>query len=436
MDLKTNTLYKNTAVCFTLFLIYACLVPFHLHFSFAEVQHRFHDIRWIPYFINGRRTSLTDLASNIALFMPFGFLTAGALHGRIGNILLILRVILLGFVLSALLELFQLFTVIRVSSVTDVCNNTLGALIGSIFSCVYHNRFGKSIKPFLISLLKKPLPMLYAYSIFFGILFYQLMPFDFTLDLGDIKDAVKFSLSHTELFLQWDAMQSSGNNFIFFTVGPYMFCSAFLPRSFSGKQILYAAIGGLFAVASVEAVQLFIVSRGTSVSNFVFGSAGIFHGLLWFKKFRPNTTRFRAMRLFFTFNYTIFFIFNYFFPFRLADTFSSNISWYSIIPFASYFVTISMSSIADLIAQILLFLPIGCYLARNKHLSLFRIFSAGCIVALICELPHCAIATRFCDITDVISGGTGCALGYYWTHRFFALRTALKHTAVSQQPAL
>ncbi|MDV7398400.1 VanZ family protein, partial [Arthrospira platensis SPKY1] len=113
---------------FTLFLIYACLVPFHLHFSFAEVLHRFHDIRWMPYFVNGRRTSLTDLASNIALFIPFGFLTAGALYGRIGNTLLILRVILLGFGLSALLESFQLFTVIRVSSVTDICNNTLGAV--------------------------------------------------------------------------------------------------------------------------------------------------------------------------------------------------------------------------------------------------------------------------------------------------------------------
>lgn len=433
MDFKTNTLYKNAAVCFTLFLIYACLVPFHLHFSFAEVLHRFHDIRWMPYFVNGRRTSLTDLASNIALFIPFGFLTAGALYGRIGNTLLILRVILLGFGLSALLESLQLFAVIRVASVTDICNNTLGAVIGCIFSCVYHNRFGKSIKPFLISLLKKPLPILYAYSIFFGILFYQLMPFDFTLDLGDIKDAVKFSLSHTELFLPWDTMQSSGNNFIFFTVASYMFCSAYLHRSFCGKRIVYTAIGGTLAVTSVEIVQLIIVSRGTSVSNFVFGSAGIFHGLLWFTLFRPHTTRFRAMRLFFTLYYSVFFIFNYFFPFRLTDSLSSNISWYSTIPFASYFVTITMSSVADLIAQILLFLPIGCYLTRNKRFSLFHIFAAGCFAALVCELPHCVIATRFCDITDVISGGTGCALGYYWTHRFFPLRTALKRTAITYQ---
>ena len=65
---------------------------------------------------------------NIFLFMPFGFLVA-TLYEK-GNSFL--RVLLIGFSFSLLIEVSQLFTYYRITDVTDLITNTLGTALGFI----------------------------------------------------------------------------------------------------------------------------------------------------------------------------------------------------------------------------------------------------------------------------------------------------------------
>lgn len=78
--------------------------------------------------------SLLDIASNVVLFIPFGFLFAAgaAPPGRGRRWLRVLATVAAGFVFSTLIEAGQLFTPGRVTSGIDVEADTLGALLGAV----------------------------------------------------------------------------------------------------------------------------------------------------------------------------------------------------------------------------------------------------------------------------------------------------------------
>ena len=424
MKNSSNTFYRTVWLYFIIFLLYASLVPFQLKSSLKEVVDHFNAIRWVPYFIDGHRVSLTDLVSNITLFLPLGFFAAGALYSRIKTFYLIVLCAICGFLVSSLMELLQLFTTIRVPSITDICNNTLGAISGCLIYLLYHNKFSDVVKPFLLHQLKRPLYQVYTLFIFVGILFYQLIPFDFSLDIGTIKGGIKFFLKNFHVILQWRYMQSSINNFLFFTVASYALYNSFFRKESIVNRLIWTVGLCSMGILGIEFMQLFIASRGSNISNIVCALIGVANGLYWNTRLRRYKTRLKKLRVFFTVNYTLFFLFNYLFPFTLTDTIRNNISLYSIIPFASYFVTISLGSIVDLCTQIFLFVPLGCYCAKANG-SYKKSFWIGCLIALLFESSHIFLATRFYDITDILSGGIGSALGHYCTIRIFLYRRHL-----------
>ena len=72
--------------------------------------------------------SFANLVGNVAVFMPFGFLEAMAAEHR--NFL---RTFLDGFLLSLVVEIFQLIAMIGSFDVDDLILNTAGAVLGYIF---------------------------------------------------------------------------------------------------------------------------------------------------------------------------------------------------------------------------------------------------------------------------------------------------------------
>ncbi|MCX8022645.1 MAG: exosortase [Syntrophorhabdaceae bacterium] len=79
------------------------------------------------------RHYLVDLWIDIVGFIPLGFLLASYLtKKRFRFIPILLYTILLGFVVSFLVEFFQIFLYTRTSSLIDVISNSIGALIGAI----------------------------------------------------------------------------------------------------------------------------------------------------------------------------------------------------------------------------------------------------------------------------------------------------------------
>ncbi len=87
-------------------------------------------LNWVP-FVNlfdytRRRTLLTNVLGNMALFLPSGFLLPLA-YPRLNRLW---KAILTGVVMSLCIELLQLPISSRVSDVDDLILNTLGFLLG------------------------------------------------------------------------------------------------------------------------------------------------------------------------------------------------------------------------------------------------------------------------------------------------------------------
>jgi glycopeptide antibiotics resistance protein len=72
--------------------------------------------------------ALRNIVGNILLFMPLGF--SIPLRFKVNKFW---KVMLLGFFISFLVEVIQLFTSIRSFDVDDLILNTLGAIIGFVF---------------------------------------------------------------------------------------------------------------------------------------------------------------------------------------------------------------------------------------------------------------------------------------------------------------
>ena len=136
-----NRKIVNTLLAlFILFTLYNTLLPFDFHSEGDSLRSFLGAITWHSYLQRMKHTSLTDIAGNILLFIPFGFLTYIWFHQRrIGARLLLTGIV--GLVLSFMIEVLQLFLRERISSITDLFNNTFGSLIGAVIALIYFRLF-------------------------------------------------------------------------------------------------------------------------------------------------------------------------------------------------------------------------------------------------------------------------------------------------------
>jgi glycopeptide antibiotics resistance protein len=88
-------------------------------------------VRWIPFSELSRPSPgvLFDIGANIALFVPFGYLTMEAINSSIRGRFVATVLLTLG--LSLGIELYQVFSHNHFPSITDVCSNAIGAAMGA-----------------------------------------------------------------------------------------------------------------------------------------------------------------------------------------------------------------------------------------------------------------------------------------------------------------
>jgi VanZ family protein len=109
-----------------LFLIlYGSLFPFRFEgagpASVAELLAR------LPW----ARTTRSDIAANVLLYLPFGACLAWMLAPRLGGALALTLAIALGALLATTVEVLQMYEVRRISSLADIVYNTAGSAIGA-----------------------------------------------------------------------------------------------------------------------------------------------------------------------------------------------------------------------------------------------------------------------------------------------------------------
>jgi glycopeptide antibiotics resistance protein len=123
----------HSRFAFFLLIVYSLLMFYWMIFGFGRVAYPYYRYNLIPfftirYFLFTENISLLgqliNIAGNIGLFIPFGFLLPLCLNGRLTKALVIFWIAVL------LLEFLQLITKRGDFDVDDIILNTLGFLLG------------------------------------------------------------------------------------------------------------------------------------------------------------------------------------------------------------------------------------------------------------------------------------------------------------------
>ena len=83
-----------------------------------------------------------------------------------------------------------------------------------------------------------------------------------------------------------------------------------------------------------------------------------------------------------------------------------------VIPFWSYFFSRTLADLADVIGQVLIFIPLGALLAaRTNRQSFAGVLMIGLSLGVVIEVGQAFLPGRTADISDAISAAAGTALG-------------------------
>jgi VanZ family protein len=112
----------------TFLIIYGSLYPFV--FAVGDV----HGAADLLGHLHWARTTRSDIAANVLLYLPFGACLGWMLAARLGGPLAALAATVIGLLLSTSIETAQVFETRRVASLADVLFNCLGTLGGSLLA--------------------------------------------------------------------------------------------------------------------------------------------------------------------------------------------------------------------------------------------------------------------------------------------------------------
>ncbi len=175
---------------FTIFTVYNTLIPFTFDVSFSEIGEHLRRISLTPYFVEGKRVSLTDIVGNIILFMPFGFLMYMFLYYRKTRAKLLLA-IAAGALLSFSIETAQLFIISRDTAIHDLINNTLGTVIGALVAAIFARHISAFLRKIFYDILAhKPLLLIVVFALL-AQAFSAVMPFTVSISVSSLFKSVK-----------------------------------------------------------------------------------------------------------------------------------------------------------------------------------------------------------------------------------------------------
>ncbi len=271
---------------YILFIIYSTIVPFNFIDSMDTLQKNLADADLMPFLSRNRMIPRSDVVANVLFFIPLGIFMA------LNKILTYYRrfslkdwaeIFLTGFFTSLLVEMLQLFTYDRHTSVTDLLTNTLGTLLGAGFMMIIYLKFHDRIKSVLYFLFV-PKPEMSFAAVFFSFIFLSYsVPFTFQPSLSTVKHTMNIFINN--LFSPGEFLNALPVSILLFSTFGYFLLNGIF-RYFDEKinrTILYLILSGLFLLPFLlELYQLLIPIRNHSVGDILAAECGLFLGLLIF----------------------------------------------------------------------------------------------------------------------------------------------------------
>ena len=378
-----------------LFIIYGTLIPFHFTHEMDTVYQNISKINWTPLWdvSRGRIWSIPDMVQNVLLFLPlgvFGFLTFRRLA----------LVIFLGAGLSLTCEILQLFTIDRLTGLTDVTTNTIGAALGAALAKFGPNLISSMEASGKLEALKKSQPLRSLTLITLLIIVYFFEPFDFTLDVGTVVPKIR-SFIHDPLIFT-PIRQEPFNAFVFTFWGFYFWEAG---KEFALGQRLFRIALPFFALIfsfGIEALQFIVASRMPQVQDALANLAGLLFGsCIWkYKGAIPEKLRLPL----FVLASTIALVVLELSPFQFAPAPTT----INLLPFEPYYLKTDFMSFSDSIVMVEmgLLLSWGILAISVTSTSAKRTFwiSVTYFTCLLGILEFCQewVVERYPDITDIL----------------------------------
>lgn len=184
--------YAAAAAGFVAYAVWGSLFPFDFHaVPLPEAAALF----WTRWASDAGPWSLTDLLSNVLLFLPIGLLLSAAIRGRTAPLLTIAS----AAVLSVVIEFAQAFVSWRTPSIVDVAAEVTGAACGVVIWRLMSVEIDRALRTVVGVFRRSTVAerVLLACCAVFAVAW--LLPADFTLRPGEIADKYE----HKRLLLPW-----------------------------------------------------------------------------------------------------------------------------------------------------------------------------------------------------------------------------------------
>lgn len=408
-DKKGNIkLFRVFWLIFTLFIIYGTLIPFNLIPNWESFLSNISAINKIPFIdSDGSRASIPDVVQNILLFIPFGFFGLISLVNK-NKLNPTIKITFLGAMLSGFVEILQLFTIDRTTSVTDLLTNSAGTLIGGLSAFIVTDLFLKLMNSPRFRPFRRDKYFFLTLMTFLIVAIGALQPFDFTLDVGIVGSKIKSLINNPIDFNP--LLKDEGVVFIRLFLFGYI-CSIWLKSinvyHYHIIAFLTSALTGLF----FEAFQIFVRSRMPNIQDALVIIIASFLGVLFSRINLKNIPR--AV-------WTIIIIIGAgisagmyaLSPFQ----FKANPGSFNWLPFLAYYERTTFIALANFIESVLIYLPLGFLLKYfySKNNRIFSFVIIGIIGAIISSLLECSqlwVSGRYADITDILGAICGSVFG-------------------------
>lgn len=277
---RPNNLILHLLLLYAAFIIYATIIPFAFDTPPENFNSKLQTLLSDPLQLEARRGfSITDVVSNVLLFLPFGVLFALAYSHAAPSAKrthVILWAVGAALPLSALVEFMQFFSERRVAYLLDCLMNGTGAFCGA-FGVV---RFTTQARIYLQGKFRLQSFEAKLFAFYAALLaFVQLLPLRPTLDVSTIKQtlkAIEWSLPQTPAALGdlWaETILYAGLSFLWLRQRKHTQRIRFI------LQALGLTVG---AALLLETLQIFFVGHVVRLCNLLAGFEGGLYGAICF----------------------------------------------------------------------------------------------------------------------------------------------------------
>jgi VanZ family protein len=363
-----------------IFIVYATTIPW----DFVPPPD-WDSVQWKPFWdeARGRIPSIPDMVQNVVLFLPFGFFGWFVLRSA-------LLVAVLGGMLSASVEILQSMSPTRTSSMTDLCTNAGGALVGALVAAILAQPLETRVLPGLRKLLRRQPGAAVLLALIGATIFRAWAPFIPTLDFGAFKGQAKGFLH--------DPWGSKPWEMLLFDVVLYAgLAVAWIRETRYGFTVwLYAGV--------LEFGQFFLRAHSPALQDVAAAWAGIAVGTMFTKRTGPGparevgelTRRFPGVCVLFALALPALRALE---PFRFGEWSTPDASRF--VPFASLFGNVTVLTVANFFTIIAVYLPLA-YVMKLRGRSTGMAAVACFVVATCLEIGQIPLEGRTFDMTEAM----------------------------------